>query len=329
MMAAFEDDEISRRFREGDTTLSGRSATRRRRIRTMDFSSPAKLDRDQQRKVRSVHEGWCRRLAVRISATLRVLPDIEVVAIQQSSWKQMLSLVPEDSTFGVIQVTNTGRPIYLAVQTGLLLGLINRQLGGTFTGSESITRSRSHLTDIELALALGTFEKFVAELDEAWSHAGQRLELSGLEHNRWRIQPVAPTDAAFAITVEIVLDGRSWAMTVLCPYSSLGAIDSGSAYRSLTDADGDAARHLAREAVAAVDVEVRVRIGSREIPVDALLGLAPGDVVVFEQRAEDAMEMLVADVPVCRAMPGNDGIHRAIQVINPIDGAEERTARHA
>src|SRR5207244_3047832 len=69
--------------------------TRSRWLRTVDFTRPTKFSTDQERRLRRVHEGFCRAASTRLAAEHRIPLDLEVIEISQLTWSDAHALVPK------------------------------------------------------------------------------------------------------------------------------------------------------------------------------------------------------------------------------------------
>jgi flagellar motor switch protein FliM len=79
-------------------------------------------------------------------------------------------------------------------------------------------------------------------------------------------------------------------------------------------------RVAVRSGVASVDVELRAEVASRQIPVDEMLALQPGDVLRFRVPAANGVTLYAGQVPAHRAQPGRNGNWRAVQVVGRAEG---------
>ena len=66
-------------------------------------------------------------------------------------------------------------------------------------------------------------------------------------------------------------------------------------------------------------VELRVEVASKELSLDDVLALRPGDVVSLDARAETGVTVFAEVVPVHRARPGRRGARRAIEILERLE----------
>jgi flagellar motor switch protein FliM len=65
---------------------------------------------------------------------------------------------------------------------------------------------------------------------------------------------------------------------------------------------------------------LRAEVGSREMPIEEVLALQPGDVLRLDALAEHGITLYADKVPVHRAKPGRAGSRRAAQVMERVRG---------
>ena len=306
--------------KEGRLPDEPRPATRRRRMRPVDFSRPTKFTADQERRLKRAMEAFCRTAGTRLSAELRVPFELEMIDTSQLTWRDAHTQVPETSIAAIAEASPIGTKLLLSSELGLILGAIELLLGGT--AATAVPERR--LTDIDWALARHFFDRILAQLSVIWQDmAGVELALDGLDMHMEAAQLVAVSEPTLSITMEARLDGGSSTIALLLPWTSVAPVVEG--FASLEDAAAnrgeDEARSV-RRAVGRVDVTVRAEVAAREMPIEAVLALAPGDVLRLGKPADAGVTLYADKVPVHRAKPGRSGSRRATQVVERLGGAQ-------
>jgi flagellar motor switch protein FliM len=74
---------------------------------------------------------------------------------------------------------------------------------------------------------------------------------------------------------------------------------------------------MLRRAVGGVAIPIRAEVASRELPIEEVLMLRPGDLLRLDAPAEAGITLYAGQVPVHRARPGRNGARRAAQVLGP------------
>jgi flagellar motor switch protein FliM len=293
------------------------SARRRRRMRPVDFSRPTKFTADQERRLKRAMEAFCRTAATRLSAELRVPIELEMIDASQLTWRDAHAQVPESSIAAIADASPIGTKLLLSSETNLVLGAIELLLGGA---TAKVAERR--MTDIDWALARHFFDRILAQLSLIWEDmASVELSLDSLDAHLETAQLVAVSEPTLSITMEARLDGGSSTIALLLPWTSVAPVVEGFATREDATANrgADEARSV-RRAVGRVDMTVRAEVASREMAIEDVLALQPGDVLRLNAPADGGITLFADKVPVHRAKPGRSGSRRAAQVSGRVGG---------
>jgi flagellar motor switch protein FliM len=304
--------------KDGRLPDESQPAPRKRRMRPVDFTRPSKYNAEQERRLKRAMEAFCRTASSRLSAELRVPLELEMIDTSQLTWRDAHTQVPDGSIAAVAEVSPTGTRLLLASETPLVLGAIELLLGGA-RGSGIAER---RLTEIDWALARHFFDRVIAQMSLIWQDmASVELKLDQLDLHMETAQMFSVSEPTLSITMEARLDGGSSTLALLLPWVSVAQIvetfasqDDGVANR-----DAGEARSV-RRAVGRVDMTVRAEVASRDMPIEEVLALKPGDILRLDAPADAGITLFADKVPVHRAKPGRAGSRRAAQVVERLGG---------
>jgi len=302
--------------KEGRLPEEPRNPGRKRRMRPVDFTRPTKFTADQERRLKRAMEAFCRTAATRLSAELRVPLELELLNTTQLTWGNAHGQVPDGSTATIALTKPFGTRVLLTSEQSLVLGAIELLLGGASTGD---VRER-RLTDIDWALARHFHARVLAQLSVIWQDmAGVELEVEQIDAHLETAQLMPVSEPTLAITLEARLEGGSSTMALLIPWSSLAPMASAFGGRDESDAvRGEDEARSVRRAVGRIDITLRAEVASREMPIEDVLALRPGDVLRLDAPAEGGITLFADKVPVHRAKPGRAGSRRAAQVVERV-----------
>jgi flagellar motor switch protein FliM len=305
--------------KEGRLPEEARPTARRRRMRPVDFTRPTKFTSDQERRLKRSMEAFSRTAATRLSAELRVPVELEMIDTSQLTWRDAHAQVPDGSIAAVTEARPLGGRLLLTSELNLVLGAIELLLGGDAT--TGIPERR--LTDIDWALARHFFDRVLAQLSVVWQDmAGVGLAADTLDTHMETAQLVSASEPTLSITMEARLDGASSTMVLLLPWSSVGpVVETFASQDGVVANRGEADARSVRRAVGRVDVTLRAEVASREMAIEEVLALKPGDVLRLDASAEAGITLFADKVPVHRAKPGRSGPRRAAQVVGRLGGA--------
>jgi flagellar motor switch protein FliM len=293
------------------------SVSRRRRVRRIDFTRPSKFTTDQQRRLERAHDNFCRSVATRLSAELRMAISIELIDTAQLTWANALDEVPRHSVSGIIDVAPLDGKMLLTTELTLLLGLIERLLGGR--GQDRPVQR--HLTDVDRSLTRRIFQTLLDELSISFTDVAElRFGLVDLETERAPAQLAPLSEPTLAMTFEVKLGRESSTMVLLIPHRAIEPVLRAPV---VADAETGIAAHAAaaiNDAMSDVIVQLRAEVGSVDMPLERVLALRPGDVLRLDGAAEEGSVTLLADaVALQHCKVGRNGRRRAVGIIGPVE----------
>ncbi|MEA2150894.1 MAG: flagellar motor switch protein FliM [Solirubrobacteraceae bacterium] len=293
-------------------------ASRRRRVRKIDFTRPSKFTTDQKRRLERAHDSFCRSVSTRLSAELRTAISIELIDTAQLTWANALDEVPKRSVSGIVDVAPLDGRILLTAELTLLLGLLDRLLGGPGV-DHPVQRT---LTDVDRALTRRIFQTLLDELTISFTDVAElSFGLVDLETERAPAQLAPLSEPTLAMTFEVKLGRASSTMVLLIPHRAVEPVlrappvTAGAAEITA----GTAA--AVGDALGEVVVQLRAEVGSVDMTLERVLALRPGDVLRLDGSAEEGAVTLYADaVALQRCKLGRNGRHRAVGVLGAVEG---------
>lgn len=318
MSGVLSAEEIAKLFegaREGKLP-DGAPERRAHSVHKIDFSRPMKLSLVAQRRFERAHEGFCRQAGDHLTGELRAPLELEVIDCSQVTWQTALEEVPQPSILGVA-ACGPGEAIVVCVERGLVLRMIDRQLGGSFT---DIPHPRE-LTDIDALLARHAFAMLLGPLSATWQELlGLRLSFVGFDLQNTPLEFTSEIQPTLELTMEVRDECASSTILLLVPHT---AIETAS--RQLDRRDASAAEGHGEQADAGIGsalrraaVEVRAEAGATTMTIAEVLALGKGDVVPLGAAGDAGI--VVGDSRLHDVRVGLCGNRRAVQVVGPAGG---------
>jgi flagellar motor switch protein FliM len=294
------------------------SRRRRGEPRTYDFRRPVRLARDQAHLLRIAMDSFGRQSSTVLSTSLRVVCTLGSPLIEELSYDQYLSTLPESTVCAVVGLEPWSGRSLLSFEIPALLEVIDHILGGS--GAEE--QPDRPLTGIEQALVCHLLTRMLRELSYALEPLGRiEPDLVSLENNPSFVQAAAPTDPVVVARMELAIGERTSAASLCIPYTTLAP-----ALERLSRAQDGEARALARRQAAErtqqrltdVEVDVAVRFTSLRLPSGLIGRLAVGDVVPLDHRTTAPLAVTSAATTFAYAVPGMSGRRLAVLIVpNP------------
>jgi flagellar motor switch protein FliM len=286
--------------------------TRSRWLRTVDFTRPTKFSLDQERRLRRVHEGFCRAAATRLAAEHRIPLDLEVIEISQLTWADAHGVIPDTAMCASLDVQPIQTNLLFGADLSLLLVCIERLLGSSID-EEPVPRK---LTEIDVLMVRRIFELLVETLSATWKDmANVELELGGIDTHPESRAFTHPSEPCLVMTLEARLPQAATTMSLVVPYVSVEPIIGAISRREAPEAAEDVRmQQLVRERLSHVGVTMRAEVATLEMDLNEVLALKAGDMLKLGPVDECGITLWADEVAVHRARAGRSGGRRAVQV---------------
>jgi flagellar motor switch protein FliM len=301
-----------------ESTTGG--ASRSRWLRTVDFTRPTKFSLDQERRLRRVHEGFCRAASTRLAAEHRIPLDLEVLEISQLTWADAHGVIPDSAMCASLDVQPIQTNLLFGADLALLLVCIERLLGSSIDEQPAPRK----LTEIDVLLVRRIFELLVETLSATWKDmANVELELGAIDAQPESRAFTHPSEPCLVMTLAARLPHASTTMTLVVPYVSVEPIIGAISRKEAPEAAEDLRmQQLVRERLSHVDVTMRAEVAHLDMDLHEVLSLNAGDTLKLGPADDCAITLWADDVAVHRARAGRSGGRRAVQVTEllPRDG---------
>jgi flagellar motor switch protein FliM len=304
-------DELFAAARDGEVPEPARRTRTRSRVVAVDFSRPAKFNKDQERELRRTTETFARMASPSLSAALLTpLYVDDMVGVSQMSWSQAIREGDGRFLFAVLDLEELGTRMLIAFERVMVLALVDRMCG-----ARTSSLSNRPFSDVDQALARRVVGYFVEQLSLVWADfAGVSASFAGFEADPSTAGIANLDEGTLLMATEVRLDTGSYALNLLLPYSAVEGsprILAAPGSKSATRDPASAARM--QESVGRVDVELRAEVAATCLPVKRFADLSVGDVVRFG-AASEGVTVFAEEIPLYRAKPGRDGAWRAVQI---------------
>jgi flagellar motor switch protein FliM len=275
-----------------------------------------RLAREHVHVVRVAMQTFGRQATTVLTTSLRVLCQLGNPRIEELSYDEYLSGLPEQTVCAVLSLDPWPGKALLAFDLQTVLTMLDHQLGGP--GAEA--QPDRPLTDIEQALVRQLLVRMLRELTYAMEPlAHVRPQLVTLENDARFVQAAALTDPVVVARLDLSVGQREAAVSFCFPYAMLAPT-----LRLLTDSGDDRekvrlraeAGRRTQERLSDVEVDVAVRFDALRMPSRAIADLKVGDVVTLEHRTTAPLSVTSASTTFARAVPGSSGKHLAVLIVS-------------
>ena len=247
--------------------------------------------------------------------------EVSMDSISSVRFGDYLNSIPLPAILSVIKAEEWENFGLLTVDSNLIYAMIDVLLGGRRVGGQIRVEGRPYTT-IEMALARRMIEVILEDTHKAFEPLTQvHFKLERMETNPRFAAISRPANAAILIELRIEMDDRGGKIEILLPYATIEPIREQLLQMFMGEKFGRDPiweGHLATEIFAA-DVELEAVLHELDLPLSTVLGLQPGDTVMFDRSPADPVKLRCGDVDLTEAVMGHIGNHVSVRVARPLN----------
>ena len=288
-------------------------------VKPYDFRRPRTLARDHARALELAFDTFARQWGTQLTAKVRVLSQVSCDQVQLLTYDEYAASLPPTTAMVLCPVEGRTAKAVVQFPTAAALGWVSHMLGASRPGA----LPDRIFTPVEQALVRRLVDD---ALDDLRYSFGQLLvdpiSVGGFQYNSQFAQAAAKSDLMIVATFEIRVGDRLSSGTVALPAElvmpQLGGDDEGAA--------AVGARRMVTDQLAAVPVELAMRLEPTAVRPADVLGLAVGDLNRLPHPHHRPLEVAVDGLPVGRAALGQSGSRLAGVLVSTVHPREEGSA---
>jgi len=282
-----------------------------------DFRRPIKLSREHVRLLQIVFEQYARSCSTLLTTRLRAVSNVSLLAIEQLTYEEYIGTLTTATVVASVTVSPLPGQILMEVPLSTAMASIDHMLGGP-----GGTQPARQLTDVEVPLLRGLFERMLAELRYGFEQLVDITpRLGALEYNPQFVRAAAPGDPVVVASFEMKIGDEETVASVCLPFTTiLPVLRHDKPEAKLSEAEHLLKRNAQQKignSLATAPVEVAVRFRSVRMRTNDIVDLRPGDVVALSHPVAAPLMITVNDTTFGYAVPGNQGSRLACLVVPP------------
>ncbi|MBM3329501.1 MAG: flagellar motor switch protein FliM [Calditrichaeota bacterium] len=295
-----------------------------RRVQLYDFKHPERISKDQLRTLRTIHDNFARLIGTQLSTQLRTLVDVNLLAIDQVTFTEYSMSIRVPGALYILKMEEISGKGIFEVSPQFILFTVDRLLGGF--GDANI--EPREITVVEQNVAQRVIHTMVHSLNEVWSGVQPLgLKIDGFEADPQFVQIARASDSLAIVYFEVRVRGTTFPLNFVFPYYSLELILSKLTAQSMAVL---AARHTeeadsraVRERIVASKLPLKAVLANTALKVRDLIALETDDLLQFDKRTSEPVEVRVSEKLKFFGSPGRAGSRRAVQIIRRVTPEEE------
>jgi flagellar motor switch protein FliM len=264
-----------------------------KRTQPYDFRRPDRIAKDQLRAIHLLHENFARSLASSLSAYLRAYVIVNLVSVEQISFKEFTQCLPSPTCMTSLGMKPFEGNAVLELNPALVFPIIEMLLGGSGKVSAKLTRE---ITEIEQSILDGLLRIILQNLKLAW-HSVTNLEFTIESHETEPalLQILAPNEALVAISMEVRTGENSGLMNIGIPSIIIKMLrqkfDQQWSVRKTEVTEDEHSRILRLIKPASIHVDARLQ--GPTLAIEDMMRLESGDVLTFDYASEKPVDLLI------------------------------------
>jgi flagellar motor switch protein FliM len=258
-----------------------------------DFRRSDRIPKEQIRALRAVHDTFARSLASSLSAYLRTYVNVNLISVEQLSFREFSACLPSPTCIAVMRVRPYDGTAILELNPGLAFPMIEMLLGGGKIKSLVVQRE---MTTIEQQILNGLLVLILQNLSLSWqSVATVEFGVESHETEPGLLHVLPPNEAIVSIATEIQIADTSGMLNIGVPSSIVKLLRQKFDQQWTARRTSSTAEEIERtlDCVGSATVNIDARIEGSVVQFDDLLQLSEGDILQFEQRTSEPVSLLI------------------------------------
>jgi flagellar motor switch protein FliM len=285
-----------------------------KRAQPYDFRRPDRIAKDQLRAIHLLHENFARSLASSLSAYLRAYVMVNLVSVEQLSFREFAQCLPSPTCMVSLGMRPFDGNAILELNPTMVYPILEMLLGGN---GRTQCRIEREITEIEQSILEGLFRIILHDLKEAWQGVSLiHFSVESHETEPALLQILAPNEAIVAIGIEIRLGDVSGMMNLGIPSIIIKMLrqkfDQQWSMRRGESTEDEQNRIL--KLIQGSVLKMDARLQGPTLTVQDLLALSDDDVLAFDYPVDRPVDLLLNGTLKFQGEIINTGRKRAFQV---------------
>jgi len=302
------------------------------KVSLYDFKRPNLISKDQMRLLENIHEGLARNFGVYLSAQLRMIVDMDLLAIDQIMYSEFVMSIVSPGAIYVGDFSDPESKFVLEVSPQLVVFIVERLFGGK---GHLIPMVRP-ISVIEQRIMNRVVERISFEISKNWEPLKKfTTDVNRFESNPEFVQIVSASEPVIVVSMEAKIHNNTSMMNICYPYRWISNILSSPEIQEKVlfgASEGtDDENLMMTRSVSITPVRLRAVLGKGRISIDDFMNLSMGDVILLEGRTREKVSVFAENRLVYTAAVGQTNQNNAIRIQNVItgdEGHENRRLQH-
>jgi flagellar motor switch protein FliM len=309
-----EIDALFRATQKGQIS-TGRKQAAQKNISDFNLRETSQINKDQVRALSTLHESFARNITNSLGAYLRVGFDFTLVSVEQLSFSEILSRLPELTYLCSMRMRPIEAVGLLQMDLAVAFPIMDLVLGGPGTGTVELR----DLTEIEEQILESVIRILTRELQSAWAPVlPVDIEFEQRQQSSHAQVMMGPTERCLALSFEIKMPDAHGVLNVTLPAVASNALLRKLIAQTAYSRRGGSAAHVfqIQRLLLEAGFDVELRLPPIPVSVRDLSDLRLGEVLPLYQPVEQPATLYVAEKDMFAVYPVACGYSRGAQILH-------------
>ncbi len=309
-----------------ESTVTSAEQPQKQKVTVYDFKHPNLISKEQMRLLEAIHESLCRDFSVFLSAQLRMIVEMNLLAIDQIMYSEFVMSIAPPSCLYVCNVDHPTSHFVLELSPQLAIFVVERLFGGPGSPVSDVRP----ISVIEQKVMNRVINRFLEDLSRSWELVTRfKADIQRFESNPEFVQIVPSSEPVVVVSMEVKIHGHSTLLNISYPYMWVSAIISAPEvqdkilYGSIEASQGE--QKVIQENLMQTPTAVNVRLGKTHISIREFLELQVGDVIQLENRTDKLLPIYINNKHAFNGVVGLRKNHYAVRIESIEEGEKNES----
>ncbi len=289
------------------------------KISVYDWKHPNLVSKEQMRLLENIHEAVCRNFGVFLSAQLRMIVEMNLLAIDQIMYSEFVMSIAPPSCIYVLAEKNAEASFVLEINPQLAIFIVERLFGGR----GGFVANVRPISVIEQKVMKRVVDRIAFEINRNWLMlAPFESESVRFESNPEFVQIVPSSEPVVVASMEVKIHGNSTLMNICYPYMLISNILSRPEVQEKilfgAKEPSEEETGLVKQNLVKTPLSLKSVLGEGHISIDEFIGLKEGDVIKLETRTDHPLPVYINNKHMFNSIVGTHKKRFALRILDQV-----------
>lgn len=292
-----------------------------KKVALYDFKHPNLISKEQMRLLDNIHEGMVRNLGVYLSAQLRMIIDINLLAIDQIMYSEFVMSITTPAAIYVGSIDDPSSYFVMEISPQLVIFIVERLFGGP----GNFYQIARPVSVIERKIMNRVVERIAREISKNWNNVKQfNCEFRRFESNPEFVQIVPAQEPVVVVSMEVKVRGNTAMINFCYPYMWISSVLSNTDVQDKllfgVKEPSQEEREIIVSSLQRTRVPFKAYLGKSHLTVGEVLNLRKGDVIRLNTPVNGKVPAYVQNRHTFNGILGKKDKNYAIKIQNILRG---------